>query len=120
MNSAPARHKIGPQDAFAFDNFRQFPQTGPTFTNDAQLVEPDEEATPVSMLYFDRKLFGETEGPLTSSFFGLSVGDDGETTMVIPDGPCDVDSVTSASCETFARSLGWHVERREVGRIIRG
>lgn len=115
VNSAPARLKIQPLDAFASDNFRHFPQTEQSFLNDSPLVQFGEEIGSLSKLHFDRNLYDETGGQFTSSFFGLTFRDDGETTMVIPDGPCASDNVIITSCETLARSIGWHVERREVG-----
>lgn len=118
VNSAPARHKIQPLDAFASDNFRQFLQTEQSFLNDTSFIQPEEDVGSLSTLYFDRNLYDETGGQFKSSFFGLIFADDGETTMVIPDRPCALDSVIIASCETLAQSIGWHVERREVGYII--
>lgn len=118
VNSAPARHKIQPLDAFASENFRQFPQTEQSFLNDTPLIQPEEDVGSLSMLHFDRNLYDETGGQFKSSFFGLTFTDDGETSMVIPNGPCALDSVVIASCETLARSIGWHVERREVGYIF--
>lgn len=115
VNSAPARQKIQPLDAFAWDNFRHFPQTEQSFLNDSPLVQFGEEIGSFAKLHFDRNLYDETGGQFTSSFFGLTFRDDGETTMVIPDGPCASDNVIIASCETLARFIGWHVERREVG-----
>lgn len=118
VNSAPARHKIQPLDAFASVSFRHFPQTEQSFLNDIPSVQPEEEDGSISTLHFDGSLYDETGGQLASSFFGLTVRDGGETTMVIPNGPCAFDSVIIASCETLARSIGWQVERREVGYII--
>lgn len=118
VNSAPAQHKMQPLDAFASDNSRHFPQTDQSFLNDTVLVESDEEVDSLTMLHFGGNLYDQTGGQFTSSFFGLTFRDNGETTMVIPDGPCALDSVIIASCETLARSIGWHVERRQVGYKI--
>lgn len=120
VNSAPARHKIRPLDMFASDNFSHPSQNGQKFPIDAHLAGPEEGAAPVSTLQFSSELYHEAGGASTSPFLGLTVGEDGETTLVIPDGSYyDVASVMSASCETLARSLGWHVERRAVSYTFR-
>lgn len=118
VNSAPARLRIQPLDAFVSDSFRPFPQTEQSFLNNTPLVQPGEEVGSLSMLHFDRNPYDDIRGRFMSSFFGLTFRDDGQTTMVIPDRPCALDSVVIASCETLARSVGWQVERREVGCII--
>lgn len=41
-------------------------------------------------------------------------GDDNKVTLVAPDSPCVIDSVTSASVQDLARHFGWTVEKRAV------
>lgn len=40
--------------------------------------------------------------------------DDDNVTLVVPDSPCAIDSVTSDSVQHIARSWGWKVEKRPV------
>lgn len=42
---------------------------------------------------------------------------DGDVTIVVPDSPCVIDSVTSASVQDLARHFGWTVEKRAVPYI---
>lgn len=90
MISAPARHKIISLDTFTSDDFNHLQQTENGSPIDAHLAEPEEESAPISTLHFDSDLSHKTEGPTTTSFLGLTIGDNGETTLVIPDGPYDV------------------------------
>ncbi|OAA61756.1 branched-chain amino acid aminotransferase II [Niveomyces insectorum RCEF 264] len=49
----------------------------------------------------------------TSGFIGVR-GDGADTTLVVPDSACVIDSVTSDSVQELARSFGWRVERRPI------
>lgn len=49
----------------------------------------------------------------TCAFLGVRADDDG-VTLLVPDSPCVIDSVTSDSVQHIARSFGWRVERRAV------
>ena len=40
--------------------------------------------------------------------------DDNNVTLVVPDSPCAIDSLTSDSLQHIARSWGWKVEKRPV------
>lgn len=65
-------------------------------------------------LHLDSKTQSEIEEFSTSGFIGVRREGDGKTTVCIPDSTNIVDSVTSDSIVTIAKSLGWAVEKRKV------
>jgi branched-chain amino acid aminotransferase len=64
-------------------------------------------------LHLDSKTRTEIDEFSTSGFIGIKHGRN-ETTLVVPDSPNVIDSVTSDSCMTLGKTLGWTVEKRKV------
>lgn len=118
VSSAPARHKIKPLDTFVSDVSVQLSQASSSSASDITGSETEEEVASISTLEFNGSSDNMAGNPATSSFFGLIVEDNKKTTMVIPDGPCALQNVTSASCEVLARYLGWHIKKRSVSLIV--
>lgn len=65
-------------------------------------------------LHLDSKTQSEIEKFSTSGFVGVRREAGGKTKLCIPDSTNIVDSVTSESIATIAKSLGWTVEKRKV------
>ena len=67
-------------------------------------------------LHLDSAQHEEVDEFSTSAFIGVrSHGDgDNDVTLVVPNSPCVIDSVTSDSIQHVARSNGWKVEKRPV------
>lgn len=118
--SAPARYKIKAFDMFVSDVSGQLSEASSSSVSNTTGSETEEEVASISTLEFKGSSDDVVGNPATSSFFGLIVEENNKTTMVIPDGPCAPQSVTSASCEVLARYLGWHIDKRSVSSIIPG
>lgn len=120
VNSATLCHKVKPVDAFVLDNSDRLTQPGVNLATGCHYAEPLEEisASSFSLPHIDSMHYSGSDRPYMSSFLGLTVGDEGEVILVIPDGTCAPKSVTSASCEVLAQSLGWKVERRPVSFLV--
>lgn len=118
VSSAPARHKIKPLDTFVSDVSGQLSEASSSSTSNTAGSETEEEVDSISTLEFNGSSNDMAGSPATSSFLGLIVEDNKKTTMVIPDGPFAMQSVTSASCEVLARYLGWHIKKQSVSSII--
>lgn len=67
-------------------------------------------------LHLDSKTRTEIDEFSTSGFIGVKT-QGGETTLVVPDSKCVIDSVTSDSCQDIAKSKGWKVEKRSVSSL---
>lgn len=72
-------------------------------------------------LHLDSARHEEVDEFSTCGFLGVkrrSPGarddDDDDVTLVVPDSPCAIDSVTSDSVQHIARSWGWSVEKRRM------
>ena len=68
-------------------------------------------------LHLDSARHEEVDEFSTCAFIGVHCGgsdDDDDVTLVVPDSPCVIDSVTSDSVQHIARSYGWTVEKRPV------
>ena len=67
-------------------------------------------------LHLDSARHEEIDEFSTSGFIGVlgSGGADSNTTLVVPDSACVIDSVTSESAQQLARSFGWKVECRPI------
>lgn len=68
-------------------------------------------------LHLDSLRHEEVDEFSTCGFLGVRQGADSApaTTIVVPDSPCAIDSVTSATVQDIAsKVLGWKVERRKV------
>lgn len=65
-------------------------------------------------LHLDSARHEEVDEFSTSGFIGVLKGEDGSTTLVVPDSKCVIDSVTSDSVQHIARSFGWKVEKRVI------
>lgn len=118
VSSAPARNKIKPLDTFVSNVSGQLAEVSRSSASDTTGSDTEEEDASISTLEFDGDSDNMAGSIAKSSFFGLIVEDSGKTTMVIPDGPCALKGVTSASCEVLARYLGWHIKKRTVNLII--
>ncbi|KAH7370160.1 branched-chain amino acid aminotransferase/4-amino-4-deoxychorismate lyase [Rhexocercosporidium sp. MPI-PUGE-AT-0058] len=117
-----AYHGVQPLDALVVDEFdRAAPRgTGATKVggNYAPVIRWSEAAKAQGFgltLHLDSQTRNEIDEFSTSAF--LAIKEDRESgfiTLVVPDSPSIIDSVTSSSCMVLARSLGWHVEKRPV------
>lgn len=69
-------------------------------------------------LHLDSARHEEVDEFSTCAFIGVRSLEDGEdtknVTLVIPDSPCVIASVTSASVQHIASSWGWKVEKRRI------
>ena len=65
-------------------------------------------------LHLDSATQSEIDEFSTSGFMGAKQDADGAVTVVVPESSSIIDSVTSDSCQTLAKSLGWKVEKRAV------
>lgn len=66
-------------------------------------------------LHLDSVRHEEVDEFSTCAFIGVrSHGGGDDVTLVVPDSPCVIDSVTSDSMQHIARSFGWKVEKRPV------
>ncbi|KAL6153675.1 putative secondary metabolism biosynthetic enzyme [Exserohilum turcicum] len=65
-------------------------------------------------LHLDSARHEEVDEFSTCGFIGVH-SRDGDVTLVVPDSPCTIDSVTSDSVQHIARDVGWRVEKRAVG-----
>ncbi|KAF2475998.1 branched-chain-amino-acid aminotransferase 5 [Lindgomyces ingoldianus] len=67
-------------------------------------------------LHLDSARHEEVDEFSTCAFIGVrSQGSsDDDVTLVVPDSPCVIDSVTSDSMQHIARSNGWKVEKRSI------
>lgn len=70
-------------------------------------------------LHLDSKRHEEVDEFSACAFIGVhnnenGDGENSDVTLVIPDSPCIIDSVTSDSVQKIALSFGWNVEKRPV------
>ena len=67
-------------------------------------------------LHLDSARHEEVDEFSTCAFIGVHAlrGADDDVTLVVPDSPCVIDSVTSDSIEQIARSYGWKAEKRPI------
>lgn len=65
-------------------------------------------------LHLDSMTQTEIDEFSTSGFLGIKLSDGGTVTVVAPDSPSIIESVTSDCCLQLARHLGWVVEKRPV------
>jgi len=66
-------------------------------------------------LHLDSVRHEEVDEFSTCAFIDVrSYGGGDDVTLVVPDSPCVIDSVTSDSMQHIARSFGWKVEKRPV------
>lgn len=67
-------------------------------------------------LHLDSERHEEVDEFSTCAFIGVRShgGGDDDVTLVVPDSPCVIDSVTSDSMQHIARSFGWKVEKRPI------
>jgi branched-chain amino acid aminotransferase len=66
-------------------------------------------------LHLDSARHEEVDEFSMCGFVGVRYGvSDDDVTLVVPDSPCIIDSVTSDSVQQVARSFGWKVEKRAL------
>lgn len=118
VNSTTARQQVKPLNALVSEAMYDSSEPSDSSSIGDNYTDPDFELTSISMLDPGQKADVMRRSLLGSSFFGLVLGENKETTMVMQDGHSTSDSVTSASCEVLAQCLGWHVQRRTVSGIF--
>lgn len=69
-------------------------------------------------LHLDSATRSEVDEFSTSGFIGALQGEDGKITLVAPDSPNVINSVTSDSVLRIAESFGWAVEKRSVSERL--
>ena len=65
-------------------------------------------------LHLDSTRHEEVDEFSTSAFIGVRSEGADDVTLVVPDSPCVIDSITSDSMQRIARSYGWKVEKRPI------
>ena len=65
-------------------------------------------------LHLDSTRHEEVDEFSTSAFIGVRSDGGDDVTLVVPDSPCVIDSITSDSMQRIARSYGWKVEKRPI------
>jgi branched-chain amino acid aminotransferase len=66
-------------------------------------------------LHLDSARHEEVDEFSTCGFIGVYSHGGDDVTLVVPNSPCTIDSVTSDSMQHIARHFGWKVEKRVVG-----
>lgn len=122
VKPAMAYHGNNPLDALVIEDFdRAAPRgvgavkVGGNYAPGIKWTQKAAKAGYALTLHLDSATHTEIDEFSTSGFLGVLKGKEGSPTLVVPDSKAIVDSVTSSACMMLAKSLGWAVEKRNVG-----
>lgn len=120
VHPAPAMHGEDALDAIVLEDFdRAAPRgvghakVGGNYAPVMKWSSKAQEDGFMLTLHLDSATRTEIDEFSSCAFAGIKTCE-GRTTLVVPDSPSIVESITADSCMEIARRLGWMVERRRV------